>query len=477
MADRRGFAFVARLRPEVSLCSTANGLSALFDGRSLMLGAPSGRAQKSLLSLARGLAFGAISDKKSPVAAEILAVVRQLARSGLLEYAHIAAGSPTRDVLVIRPQTAEYWPDPPPVARDCRLILSRFAFIRRRQSQIIVESPLSTATFCLAHPSVGQALLSLARPLRVRDLISSCDGAIDRRIIGLLAGANVLCAVEGREPGSSCGEDADPALAMWEFHDLLFHARSREGRHANITGGTYPHVGMISPLPAVRKRWPGKALQLQIPRRSKARPDLPFSEVMARRKSTREFDCDRPITLTEASEFLHRAARVKSVSTISIDAGSTPCAVELSARPYPSGGASYELELYLAVSRCKDLPVGFYHYDAGAHALARIPCNDRLLQHMLTRAQHAMGVHALPQILVTIAARFGRVSWKYRSLAYAIILKDVGVLVQNFYLVAAQMNLGACAIGSGDIELFAKMTGLDFHAEGSVGEFVLGRPE
>ena len=27
-------------------------------------------------------------------------------------------------------------------------------------------------------------------------------------------------------------------LAQWEFHDLLFHARSRLGRHANPFGGT-----------------------------------------------------------------------------------------------------------------------------------------------------------------------------------------------------------------------------------------------
>jgi SagB-type dehydrogenase family enzyme len=67
------------------------------------------------------------------------------------------------------------------------------------------------------------------------------------------------------------------------------------------------------------------------------------------------------------------------------------------------------------------------------------------------------------------------VSWKYSSLAYALILKDVGVLMQTLYLMAADMELGACAIGSTNIELFAKMTGLDFHVEGAVGQFALGR--
>ena len=80
-----------------------------------------------------------------------------------------------------------------------------------------------------------------------------------------------------------------------------------------------------------------------------------------------------------------------------------------------------------------------------------------------------------PQILITIAARFGRTSWKYSSIAYALILKDVGVLMQTFYLMAADMGLGGCAIGTTNIDLFAKMTGIEFHVEGPVGQFALGR--
>jgi hypothetical protein len=49
------------------------------------------------------------------------------------------------------------------------------------------------------------------------------------------------------------------------------------------------------------------------------------------------------------------------------------------------------------------------------------------------------------------------------------------VLLQTLYLTAADMNLGGCAIGTGNIELFARMTGQDFHHEGPVGQFALGR--
>jgi SagB-type dehydrogenase family enzyme len=86
-----------------------------------------------------------------------------------------------------------------------------------------------------------------------------------------------------------------------------------------------------------------------------------------------------------------------------------------------------------------------------------------------------MGASAPPQILITIAARFGRISWKYSSIAYALILKDAGVLTQTLYLMAFDMGLGGCAIGIANIDLFAKMTGVELHVEGPVGQFALGR--
>jgi SagB-type dehydrogenase family enzyme len=86
-----------------------------------------------------------------------------------------------------------------------------------------------------------------------------------------------------------------------------------------------------------------------------------------------------------------------------------------------------------------------------------------------------MGARAQPQILITIAARFGRISWKYSSIAYALILKDVGVLTQTLYLMATSMGLGGCAIGIANIDLFEKMTGIESHVEGPVGQFAIGR--
>jgi SagB-type dehydrogenase family enzyme len=84
-----------------------------------------------------------------------------------------------------------------------------------------------------------------------------------------------------------------------------------------------------------------------------------------------------------------------------------------------------------------------------------------------------MGGVPAPDILFTLAARIQRVAWKYQSLAYALILKDTGVLFQQMYLVAAALGLRPCALGTGDTQLFAKASGLAFTRETSVGEFAL----
>jgi SagB-type dehydrogenase family enzyme len=80
-------------------------------------------------------------------------------------------------------------------------------------------------------------------------------------------------------------------------------------------------------------------------------------------------------------------------------------------------------------------------------------------------------------VLVVVAARFQRIAWKYASIAYSLILKDVGVLYETMYLTATAMGLAPCAVGCGNADLFARAADLDYYAETSVGEFLLGSRE
>ena len=57
------------------------------------------------------------------------------------------------------------------------------------------------------------------------------------------------------------------------------------------------------------------------------------------------------------------------------------------------------------------------------------------------------------------------------------MLKHVGALYQTMYLVATAMDLAPCCCGNGDADLFATAAGLNYYAQTSVGEFVIGSRE
>jgi SagB-type dehydrogenase family enzyme len=285
-----------------------------------------------------------------------------------------------------------------------------------------------------------------------------------RAFLSLLvaAGAAGPAAADGQLP-----EDRDPALRPWEFHDLLFHSRSRQGRHAEPVGSTFRFLGDLAPLPGLKPARPEPEIPLPPP--AMADQDLPFFRVLEARRSIR-VPGPEPITLGQLSTFLHYVARVRAVMPPAPEAGR---AYEAVSRPCPGGGALHELELYLTVSRCAGLDPGFYHYAAGTHALEPWPGPAAASGAMLLQARQAMGPVPAPDILFTLAARIQRVAWKYQTIAYALILKNTGVMYQQMYLVATALGLAPCALGTGDSQVFAQASGLDFTEESSVGEFAL----
>jgi SagB-type dehydrogenase family enzyme len=339
---------------------------------------------------------------------------------------------------------------------------------------MVLESPRAGALFRIGDPKIAAALATLATPQKISRLRRQ-DGFPGTELLALLVDCQILFRIDASSGEGLRPDEGDENLVLWDFHDLLFHTHSTEGRQANPLGGLYPYAGLIPPPPAVRPRWPGKKIDLRQPSDAPLGTPSPFARLLHERHSTRDFDDRQPITLAELARFLDNTARIRAKWKDQADLGNGGPMVEYAARPYPAGGGAYELELYLAVANCDGLARGFYHYDADRHALVPIDVRAAELDALLTGAEFAMGAPAAPQILITIAARFGRVSWKYSAVAYSLILKDVGVLLQTFYLIATDMGLGGCAIGTNNIDLFEKMTGIEFHVEGPVGQFALGR--
>jgi SagB-type dehydrogenase family enzyme len=265
-------------------------------------------------------------------------------------------------------------------------------------------------------------------------------------LLGLLAHAGTACEVGDNGITS---EDADPALRCWQFHDLLFHTRSRTGRHDDPVGATYPLAGRLDPLPALRPETAVDAIALYRPDLEQLQcQDLPFALVQERRRSVRRY-ASEPITDRQLGEFLYRVARVKDCLHTEVET--------------PIGPVQMEFALRL------------YRYDGLGHQL--VPCVGRTaaVERMLSDAALSAGLKATkPQVLLVLAARIPRIAWKYTGLAYALVLKHVGVVFQTMYLAATAMGLAPCAVGIGDSDLFAQAAGVDYYTETSVGEFLLG---
>ncbi len=276
-------------------------------------------------------------------------------------------------------------------------------------------------------------------------------------------------AVNDEEPAAKSTED--PGLDQWAFHDLLFHTDTRLPRRDRNYGKTYPFRTVRPALPAVKAPMSTHEVPLPVPNlEARKRQEATFSEVLERRRSIRRHG-DTPLHKRELAEFLYRTARIRELKEPTVW---PPRQYQHSYRPSPGGGAVHELEIYPIVHNCHGIAPGMYQYHPLHHCLYRICSANSLTDTMLEDANRATTNQGTPQVLLAISARFDRMTWAYESIVYATILKNVGALIQTMYLVATAMGLAPCAVGTGNAECFAQLTGLDVLRESSVGEFMLG---
>ncbi|WP_419998778.1 SagB/ThcOx family dehydrogenase [Streptomyces boninensis] len=365
-------------------------------------------------------------------------------------------------------RAARFSPAPP--QEDDLVKLSRFAVLRREGDLFQLESPLSLHRVVLHRPEAQWVVAALGRPVAAAKAGNGLPLAAEavREILGYLVGTGM--AVVAYNPEGDFEEDQDPVLRTWSAHDMLFHSRSVMGRDDGDFGATFAHAAQLRPQPAVKPLPAGPVVQLPRPDLAElADADPAFSTVLESRRSVREYG-PRPLTLQSLGEFLYRTARVRSLRTV----GTGETRYPASDRPYPTGGAAYDLELYLTVTDCPGLRRGIHYYDPQGHRLVLVSDDLGAAAELSAGAMAAAALSAPPPVLITLTSRFQRLSWKYSGLAYALVLKHVGALIQTFYLVGAAMGLATCAVCSEDIAVFSRALGLDWRAESPVGSFVLG---
>ncbi len=390
-------------------------------------------------------------------------VLTILEQRGLLAFSLRQDG---RTLATLEPMTGPFrrvTPDPHAVGYR----LSRFAWLHRSDDNMLLECALGQCRLHLADPRCAAVVAALTTPQTPASLArQSPDLSADHllALLALLTDARAIfpCDAEGRLP-----EDADPVLRHWDYHDLLFHTRSRMGRHDFPFGGTFHLAGSLPHAPA--RKSAGQGTRFPLPEPQADASGARFFEVLERRRSLRQYS-DTPLSVNQLGHLLWHVARVQSHRPADPD---NPRQYAVTLRPVAGGGAMHELELYLTVNRCTGLKAGLYRFDPFTHELAWLREPNADTQGLLQDAVQAAGLERAPDVLITLAARFARMSWKYQGMAYAATLKHVGVIYQQLYLVATALDLAPCALGAGNADRFAAAANTDYYEETSVGEFAL----
>ena len=362
--------------------------------------------------------------------------------------------------------TPQRWSDSPIADDDAKFTLSRIAFLRAENGTVVIESAVAPTRVTVCDPRAVAIAIDLHRPRTPESL--AADAGVDPawahtwvrflEALGLAHHANA-----GAETDIVPTDD-------WEFADLLFHSRSRIGRSPNPVGAR-PAPALRGPAPpAIKSAMSSDIIVLDRP--SGPRANAPtLTAVLDARRSARRHGAHPP-SLSQLAEFLFYSARVREHRA----ADASLPGFDYTLRPSPSAGACHALELYLVVQHCEGIDAGMYHYDPARHALERLTTSTDHRDRLMAGVQTGEMTPADAHVLIVIAARFARATWKYEGLAYANLLKDAGALLQTMYLVATAMGLGACALGAGDMNAFADATGLSPWQEGSVAELVIGVP-
>lgn len=335
--------------------------------------------------------------------------------------------------------------------------LSRFSFMRNWGQGLCLESALNPVQINILDHRLAE-LITRGVGISLEDL--ECFEELEKAKIynALLLFLNYrLLEAEG---------DEQQNLRFWEFHDLLLHGRSRAGSNVDGFGPTYRFESLAPP--ALEDEPDGcPAVQLKLPNSKHYVNNSPsFFSITEQRASHRDYSADE-MKLSDLEALLYLSSRVKSRYISN--------SYEATSRPYPGGGALYELELYLSINRCESLEPGVYHYSPETHRLylvSGVNAMTERLRHEAAQSAQCNNFH----VLLSIGARVDRIMWKYEALAYSLILKDCGVFMQNFCLTCSAIGLASCILGTGSSFLLSQITGKDRYLEVPVGELIFGVP-
>jgi SagB-type dehydrogenase family enzyme len=208
-----------------------------------------------------------------------------------------------------------------------------------------------------------------------------------------------------------------------------FYDRQRNRRMSEDKEGEVP----ITHVHVFHKEYP-RLPSVELPEIDR---DTDFETLLDMRKSTRYFS-DRPVKLKELSKVLG-SCRVVDVKR------------EPERRSYPSGGARFPVELYVASFNVDGLNQGAYHYNMLKRELEQLWKTD-----LRSRRRELISPYLEnPAVTILFTSVVARSEVKYGIRAYPYSLIEAGHMGQNIHLACGEIGLGSCSV-SGFVDDTAK---------------------
>lgn len=349
---------------------------------------------------------------------------------------------------------------------DERWVVSPFARVSWRDGRAELVSG-SGAGLASADPRLVTLLHAFAEP-RTAAEAAAVAGEDPERIA---AAVRSLVRVGVLLPAGT----PDPAAAhFWEPAALADHRAARAPGFVKAPATSLPPVAPrrsattlpLDPWPADPPAPAADPGDPPAPAGPGARPERAgrpreLPELLAGRRSRRVWG-DGPLPRRALADLLWLAARNLTTPADPLDPAG------LVRRPYPSGGAAYSLEVHpvLGPGAVEGVPAGVHRYLPEAHALEEL-AGEAAAQPVLAAAAAAAN-SAPPPVVLVLTSRYARTAEWYGRLAYGLVLKEVGALMQTVYLACEHLGLAACALGTGTPPLGDEL------AEPVVGEIMVG---
>lgn len=167
----------------------------------------------------------------------------------------------------------------------------------------------------------------------------------------------------------------------------------------------------------------------------------PLGHVLEQRRTVRSFTGD-PISKMDLSRLLLNACG--TAGHLEVDRALDRL------RTYPSPGALYPVEMYVALLHGRDIESGLYYYSPDKHGLRVLKTSSGGIRSEVAELfpvpKETLEIEATSAVIF-LTGTLPRVKAKYGPRGYRFMLQESGHIAQNIQLVATALGYGAAPIG------------------------------